>query len=524
MLPTNFCSRHSRVGCSALYLVGAFLAAAPSHLEAQELGQPLEMTPDEAPADNSPSVRDYQNDGSGIDKPHRERRLRGSILPRAEMPFWEYIYRKVQDPSADVHMYASKDKKKAGASETIWAKMGRALGMQQDEPEVELAVDPADGRMRPVPADRRSDRLTNTEFLEAEEHFRRGDYAQARRAFKKLAKKYRDKPLEEDILFMKAESEFKLDWLPTAQDSYGKLLAKYPTTRYMPQAVQRTYDIAYFWLEDSRLRAEGQPGKYTYSRYVNLFDNTRPWVDTEGRAIEAIETIQQYDPFGPLTDDAVMMAGAHNFVSDHFIQAASYYEQLVTDQPRSEHASKALFLSGQAYLRSYYGPQYDDADLDGAYRMTKLALSRGEEYTPEQKRRLEADLRAIYVERARRDFEAGEDFRRRKYYTSAKYYYQLVLKDHPDTDWARRAEERLREIGDKETTKFQVADLMWNPFQRPSQPAADPFERDAEAKAADVGNPKTQTTDDSLFEQPEAAQDPEEPKSRFNLRNWLDKF
>lgn len=504
----------------------AILASWSSAAHAQSLGEPIEMAHDRAPSPKGPSVRDYQNDGSGIDKPHRERRLRGSIFPKAEMPFWEYIYRKVQDPSADVHMFPPKGKKKSGSSETVWAKMGRTLGLTSEDPEAEPGA--ADGRMRPVPAERRNDRLTNQEFLEAEDHFRRGEYAQARRAFKQLAKKYRDKPLEEDILFMKAECEFKLDWLPTAQDSYGKLLSKYPTTRYMPQAVQRTYDIAYYWLEDSRLRAEGKPGKYTFSRFVNLFDNTRPWVDTEGRAIEAIETIQQYDPFGPLTDDAVMMAGAHNFVSDRFIQAASYYEQLVTDQPHSEHAGKALFLSGQAYLRSYHGPQYDAADLDGAYRMTKLALSRGEEYTHEQKRRLEADLRAIYVERARRDFEAGEDFRRRRYYTSAKYYYQLVLKEHPDTDWARRAEERLRELGDKETTKFEFAQLFQNPFERKSKPARDPFER-APAPAADVVKPQAESNGDNLFQPAEEpaedpADDSAEPKSRFNLRNWLEKF
>jgi TolA-binding protein len=517
--------------------VAIALGADASPSAAQSLGRPVETVPDEPTGTYTISRSDSASPRSSEGGPGRiqyERKStgRGSFLPKFEMPIWEYVYRKVRDPSADVHMIAPKGKAKSSSAyasgETIWAKMGRALGVRSSDPETDLVLADGAGAMRAVSADRRSDRYTNQEFLQAEEHFRREEYAKARRAFKALAKKYKDRPLEEDILFMKAECEFRLDWLPTAQDTYAQLLTKYPTTRYMPQAVQRTYDIAYYWLEDSRLVAEGRRPNHPYSRYVNLFDRTRPWLDVDGRALEAIELIQQYDPFGPLTDDAVMMAGAQSFTSDRFVQAATYYEQLVADQPQSEHAAKALFLSGQAYLRSYRGPQYDAADLDGAERMTRQALNRGEAYSPEQRRRLEADLRAIHVERAKRDFEAGECFRRRLRYTSAKFYYRQVIADYPDTDWARRAEERLRELGDKETQKLQLANLFQNPFGglvRSSRLEADPFRDKAAATGSappNVGSARRPDDVDPIEEEP--LEDEGEEKSRFNLRNWLDKF
>jgi outer membrane protein assembly factor BamD (BamD/ComL family) len=256
---------------------------------------------------------------------------------------------------------------------------------------------------------------------------------------------------------------------------------------------------------------------------VNLFDRTRPAFDTNGRAIETVEVIQQYDPFGPLTDDAVMMAAGHNFVNEDYVRSAGYYEQLVTDQPQSEHAGKAKILCEQSYLRAYRGPQYDSQDLEGARRMAQIALDSRENYSPDQQQRLEADLRAIHIERAKRDFTTGEDFRMRRYFTSAKYYYGLVVKNFPDTDWARRAEDRLRELGDKETVHFEVTKWFKNPFSRAAAPISNVF------SDADSGS----MPDSAVSESPQPAgqesskpaeASPSEKKSLFNLRNWFDQL
>lgn len=291
-----------------------------------------------------------------------------------------------------------------------------------------------------------------TSYDTAVEHFRQELYGKAGREFHAIAKAYKDTPLEEDALFMEAECYFKLERLPKAQDKYTELMTRYPTTRYMPQAVQRTYDIAFFWLEDSRLRSQGKDAKnYAITNYVNLFDRKRPFLDTEGRALEAIESIQTAEPTGPLSDDALMMAGAHTFTSENFVKAAGYYEQLAIDMPKSEHAQKALVLGAQAYLRGYEGPNYDSTDLENAFKLTTAALKRPD-MPDEQRARLEADLRLIYLERAKRDFNSGEQYRRMRRPSGARYYYQLVLKNYPDTDWARRAKEELDRLPPESTT------------------------------------------------------------------------
>ena len=270
--------------------------------------------------------------------------------------------------------------------------------------------------------------------------FREEKYKQAGKAFGRIYKQYEDTaqsykrkygrfqiaPEAEEALFMQAECEFKQDRLASAQDTYAELLTKFPTTRYLPQAAQRTYDIAYYWLEDSRLRSLGEtPRHRRITQYVNLFDRSRPALDTEGRAVEAIELIQQYDPLGPLSDDAVMMAGAHSFVSGDYIQSAMFYEQVVTDQPKSDHGPNAFVLGAQAYLRAYDGPVYDDDNLEDAARLINVAL-RSSKLSDEQRERLERDKRFIYLEKAKRDFVVAEEYRRMRKPKAARYYYNLV--------------------------------------------------------------------------------------------------
>lgn len=302
------------------------------------------------------------------------------------------------------------------------------------------------------------------EYAAAEALFRAEKYSDSAKAFKRIAKQFQGTPVEEDALFMQAESEFLQDRLPKAQDLYAGLLKKYPTTRHLPQAIQRTYDIAYFWLEDSRLASQGKPTKHSsFTNSLNFVDKKRPILDTEGRAIEAIQTIQQYDPFGPLTDDAVMMAGAYKFVNGHYYEAATFYETMIADQPKSEHAARATVLGAQSYLRAYDGPVYDGSDLESAERLTKAALARGIELPADQREKLERDLRLIHLERAKREYTVAEHYMRNNQNLSARYYLAKISKDYNDTDYGKRSEQEIARIDSlppSQSTLSKMVDIV----------------------------------------------------------------
>ena len=231
----------------------------------------------------------------------------------------------------------------------------------------------------------------------AEELFQGKQYARAAKLYKQLARRHEGTAVEEDCLFQEAECYFHDGYWPTAADTYHKLLKDFPTTRHLRPAVQRSYDIAADWLEDSRLRAQGQPGRYDWhNRSVNFSDRRRPLLDTPGRAVQVIEHLQTYDPLGPLTGSAVMMAGAQSFTAGDYVKAAGYYEQIVAERPKDEFAAKAALLAAQSYLRSYQGPGYDGSDLLKAEDLTQRTL-RMPGVTEEQKQRLTEDLRKILL-------------------------------------------------------------------------------------------------------------------------------
>jgi len=288
------------------------------------------------------------------------------------------------------------------------------------------------------------------EFAAAETAMQNGQYSVAAKTFKKLAERHKGSALEEDCLFLEAECYFNDGYLPSAVDTYHALMKDFPTTRHLTVAVQRCYKISEEWLEDSRLRSQGQPGKYNWwNRNVNFWDRRRPLLDTNGRALEAIERIQQYDPTGPLTASATMMAGAERFTEGDYVRAAGYYEQVVVDAPKNELAARASFLSAQSYLRSYQGPNYDADDLLKAKKMTEEGLKRSAQLDPEQSKRLEDDLRRIHMMRAERLYNDGVQFANLRKWQGAKYCYEKVITRFPETPFAQKAKDELIKIAPK---------------------------------------------------------------------------
>jgi outer membrane protein assembly factor BamD (BamD/ComL family) len=360
------------------------------------------------------------------------------------------------------------------------------------------------------------------EFAAAENAYQQGQFATAAKAFKKLGGRHKGSALEEDCLFFEAECYFQDGHLPSAVDTYHALMKDFPSTRHMTTAVQRVYKITEEWLEDSRLRSQGQSGKYNWwNRTVNLWDRRRPLLDTNGRAIEAIERIQQYDPTGPLTAPATMMAGAERFTDGDYIRAAGYYEQVVVDAPKSDLAARASVLSAQSYMRSYQGPNYDAEDLLKAKKMTEEGIKRAALLDPEQTKRLEDDLKRIHLMQAERQFNDGATYAQLRKWQGAKYCFEQVIRRFPDTPFAEKAKDELVKIAPKipadassndikyqEESTWTLPKLNVPSWMTPSllpkkeaRPDAPPSQNDEEAlQLPPAASPRPQTPDSARSE------------------------
>lgn len=298
------------------------------------------------------------------------------------------------------------------------------------------------------------------EYAAAERLFQLEKYDEAERAFKKIAKGYKDTSLEEDALFMIGECHYLTKQYPKAQDSYEELLQKYSNSRHLDKAAYRQFMIGKQWLDGQRQVEES--GSAWKTALPNLTDDSRPLWDTDGRALEALDSVAQHDPTGPLADDALMMTAGHHFAAGRYEDAEQDYENLRKNYPNSDHQAKAHVLEARAKLRAYQGPGYDQTKLDEAAQLLRTSLRQFPELEEERPRIYRA-LEAIRAQKAEGLWASAEYYRRARHPRSAAMYYKMLVERYPDTKWAERAREKLGQTPQAsdatETTEGRERDL-----------------------------------------------------------------
>lgn len=279
--------------------------------------------------------------------------------------------------------------------------------------------------------------LAKKKFEEGQVLFKDKKYLEAAKCFKVTVDRWPDSTLEEDALYWEAECYFFADRYPKANDTYAVLLKKYENSRYLIDIVPRQFAMARYWDLAARRSSHWYP---------NMTDKTRPLVDASGHAEKLYNNVYLEDPQGPYSDHAVMAIANSHFLHNRFEDAADQYARLCKDFPQSEHQLQAHVLGIRSKLRCYQGPQYEATPLDDAEKMIDQTLMQfPAEILGDERERLMATRQLIRVERAQREFQAGEYYYKIKYYRAARYYYAETIREFADTPFAKMAEQRLEE-------------------------------------------------------------------------------
>jgi outer membrane protein assembly factor BamD (BamD/ComL family) len=257
--------------------------------------------------------------------------------------------------------------------------------------------------------------------------------------FKSAADRWPDSVLEEDALFLLGECYFFTDQYPKAQDTYDNLLKKYDNSRYLDTVVRRLFAIGHYWeqLEDKNPHWPITP---------NLTDGERPLFDTFGNALKAYETVRLKDPTGPLADDSIMATASAYFRKGRYEDAAYYYDLLRKEYPQSEHQLQAHVLDLQSKLRMYQGQMYDGRPLDEAEKIADQTIRQFRHQLGAEAARVAETRDRIAEQKAQRDWATAQFYEGKKQFGAARLYYQYIIKDHPASETARRAQARLEEI------------------------------------------------------------------------------
>jgi outer membrane protein assembly factor BamD (BamD/ComL family) len=302
------------------------------------------------------------------------------------------------------------------------------------------------------------------EFQQGERLFQQGKLEEAERVFAKLAKDRKGSPWGEKGQYYVAECQFQRGKLVDAHTSYEKLVADYPGTEFLDKLVTREYTIAQSWLALADSKAKPEQPLPWYAR----FTGQRPLLDTHGTALQALEHVRHHDPTGPLADDAVLRIADEHMNRGDYESAALYYDQLVTDHPKSPFLQRAQLAAIDARMKGYIGPEYDGSGLQQARELIKQTMATFPD-RPAGNEKLYHTLDLINDQEAERDFVVGDYYQRTGKVTSAEFYFGKIRQRWPKSPWATKAKTRLAQLAKmprKESlpSKINVTPTAGDPF------------------------------------------------------------
>ena len=304
----------------------------------------------------------------------------------------------------------------------------------------------------------------DAELAQAQQLVKDGKAADGESLLAKIAKKRKGTPWGEKAQFQLAESQYARGKLFNANDSYEQLIKDYPGTEYLDKLVSREYEIAKVWLAqyDPKAKPEALPS------IADRFDGKFPSVDPGGHAIKALEHVRLHDPNGPLADDAVLkVAEYYQQVGNHEL-AAVYYDQLVSDHPKSPYLHQAQLAGIDEKLKAYYGPKYNGRNLEAARDSIKQTMaSFPERFQTNEK--LHHTLDVIDDQEAERAYEVGVYYKSTGKVSSAEYYFGMVIAKWPKNEWAKKAKVEMASLAKMERKKWVPSTIMATPG------GADPF-------------------------------------------------
>src|SRR3954447_7588204 len=285
-----------------------------------------------------------------------------------------------------------------------------------------------------------NEQIARQDYAEGDRLFREKNYKLAGEKFKAAVERGPHSAIEQDAMFMEAESYFFDDRYIKARDSYDALVKKYTNTRYLDTVINREWAIARYW----ETYEERHPD---WPLTPNGIDKTRPWFDTIGHAIKTYDNIRLNDPTGPRADDAIMATANIYFSRGQYDDADYHYTLLRREYPRSELQYEAHLLGLQSKLRKYQGENYDGTPLEEAKVLVKELNSQfANRLSSEEKKRLTTVEAQLNSEIATRDYRMAGYYDKKKDFGAARYYYAEVIKKYPDTELAKKSRDRVGEI------------------------------------------------------------------------------
>ncbi len=258
---------------------------------------------------------------------------------------------------------------------------------------------------------------------EVENFYKANKYALALREARKLVS-YFPKALEA------AEGQFyiavcleKLDKYFQAYKEYQLAIEKYPFSKRIMEIIKREYEIGEMYLE----------GK--------LKENLGNTLSGDEPAVEIFTSVLENAPYSEFAAASQYKLGLALLKVKRLYEAKEAFNKVIENYPDSEWIEPAKYQIGVVTAKLSSGLDYDQAS-------TASARKQFEDFVktyPDAKLSQEAKgkISQLKEEEAQANFKAGIFYEKQKAYNSARIYYQYVIDNYPNSEWAKNAKDKL---------------------------------------------------------------------------------
>jgi tetratricopeptide (TPR) repeat protein len=293
--------------------------------------------------------------------------------------------------------------------------------------------------------------------------YSQGKYADAEKIFHRISHNAKNPLLTvEEALFFEGDCQYYQGHYTKAEGTFKKLVKDFRINgRFREQATRRLFDIADYWLNDTRkaMKADDERRINKVGWWVTVPEDTwsamtwvprqfhwekeKPLLDEEGHAIQALEEVSLSDMNGPLGEKALFYMATVKFYRKDFKDADYYYSQVYEKYPNGDLAGKAMKHSIICKQMMTGGSVYDLRPLDQAL---KLIQGQARTYKELDEEFLRRQWVSINHQHADHDWQIAEFYRRTSHPGAAYFYYELVKRRYPGTSYSEKAIKRMDEM------------------------------------------------------------------------------
>lgn len=257
--------------------------------------------------------------------------------------------------------------------------------------------------------------------------FNNRNYKQAIVSFRKVIIHYPDSKEAQEAQFYLGESYYKLGELVRAFQEYERLIKRYPNSKYIEEVLQRQYNI----------------GEELISRSPKLL-GLDLYNFVEHPAITVFQSIIKNAPYSEVGVKAQYKLGTLFLELGRLEEAKDTFQTLVDNHPDSEWAQAGKYQLALILAKTSLDSDYDQTTTQEAIKKLEDFTNKYPDLqvTPQMKE----NINILRNREAKKNFDIAQFYMKQKKYESAKIYYNIVVKEYYETEWATKAKEKLKEL------------------------------------------------------------------------------